>query len=275
MKRKTILLFLSAMLLSSLIETLPNPAKAENAASISFPSGITLYSPLNTTYNSQCLILNLTLYSAGQMGYIDPQISMNYSIDGKYNGPVPLEVSNPGLHVVTNAAGFVNLPKLSEGSHCLTIHLFGYNQISLNPKYLPYVYTVYFSISGPPKILILSPTKNASFEVTNITSLKVPLNFTVDKASQLSFSLDGQLNTTITGNYSLTDLPSGPHNVTVYAWDSAGNVGASENVNFTITVLQGSEPEFESSFVLPLVTFVVSVGVVAAVALIYSMKRKR
>jgi hypothetical protein len=101
------------------------------------------------------------------------------------------------------------------------------------------------------------------------------LNFTVDKASQLSFSLDGQLNTTITGNYSLTDLPSGPHNVTVYAWDSAGNVGASENVNFTITVLQGSEPEFESSFVLPLVTFVVSVGVVAAVALIYSMKRKR
>ncbi len=273
MKRKTILLFLSALLLSLLIVVLPNQAKAENAPSISFPSGITLYSPLNTTYNSQYLTLNLTLYSAGQMGQIDPQVSMNYSIDGKYNGSVPLEVSNPGLHVVTNAAGLVNLPKLSVGSHCLTIHLLGRNQVGLN-SYSYYLYTVYFSIRGPPKILLLSPTKNATFEVTNIASLKVPLNFTVDNASQLSFSLDGQLNATITGNYSLTDLPSGLHNVTVYAWDSAGNVGVSENVNFTITVLQGSAPEFES-FILPLALSVVSVVAVAAVALIYSKKRKR
>jgi hypothetical protein len=273
----------------------PNSAKAD-ADFLSFPSGVTIYSPLNTTYTSRYLALNLTLYSAGNMGGIDPQISMSYSIDGKYNGSVPLVVSNPGLHVVTNAAGLVNLPEISVGSHCLTIVLFGHNQRSLDPKYLSYVDTVYFSVSAdasdippagwipqdltpqdltPPTILILSPTKNESFEVTNITSFEVPLNFTVDEASQLSFSLDGQLNTTITGNNSLTGLPVGLHNVTVYAWDSAGNVGASKTVNFTITVRLESKPESEPSIVLPLAASTVSIAVVAGGVLVYWKKRKR
>jgi hypothetical protein len=148
MKRRIILLLAFAALLSSLMAACPISAKAESTDFLSFPSGVTVYSPLNMTYNSRYLTLNLTLYSAGNMGNIDPQISMTYSVDGKYNGSVPLEVSNPGLHVVTNAFGFVNLPKLSEGSHCLTLYLFGHNQKSLNPKYLSYVDTVCFSISA-------------------------------------------------------------------------------------------------------------------------------
>ena len=178
--------------------TLPIPARAD-ADFISFPSGVTVYSPLNMTYDSRYLTLNLTLQSAGNMGNIDPNVWMNYSIDGKTNGAVPLDVSNPGLHVVTNAAGLVNLPELSTGSHCLTIITFGHNQKTLDPKYLSYTDTVYFSISAdassvpppgwilqdstsqdsqpqdltpqeippqdstPPTILILSPTKNESF----------------------------------------------------------------------------------------------------------------
>jgi hypothetical protein len=122
------------------------PAKADSTDFISFPSGITLYSPLNSTHNSQYLTLNLFLDSAGSMGYIDSRISLNYSIDGKLEGPVPLTVSNPGVHVVTNGVGLVSLPELPEGSHSLTLYLYGFNQKYTEPRFLSYEDTVYFSI---------------------------------------------------------------------------------------------------------------------------------
>jgi len=280
----------------------PILAKAQTADFLSFSSGMIVYSPLNMTYDSRYLFLNLTLYSAGQMGNIDPYISMNYSIDGEFNGSVPLAVSNPGLHVVTNAAAFMSLPKLSEGSHILTLYLLGHNQKSLDPKYLSYVDTVYFSVSAgasdvpppgwvapdvtpqdqqpqdltPPRISVLSPTRNESFETSNITSLQISLNFTVnEEASHLSFSLDEQSNATIAGNYSFRGLPAGLHNVTVYALDSAGNVGASETVNFTITVIQEPEQESDSSFVLPLAASGLTVAAVGTAVVIYLKKRKR
>jgi hypothetical protein len=310
MKKQTILLLFFATLLSSLIATLPIPARADDADFISFPSGVTVYSPLNMTYDSRYLTLNVTLQSAGNMGDIDPNVWMSYGIDGKTNGAVPLDVSNPGLHVVTNAAGLVNLPELSPGSHCLTITTYGHNQKTLDPKYLSFTDTVYFSISAdassvpppgwilqdstpqdsqpqdltpqdshpqdstPPTISILSPTENGSFQVTNPTSFAVPLNFTVDESSQLSLSLDGQLNTTINGNLTLTGLLAGLHNVTLYACDSAGNVGASETVNFSITATMEPQQEPDSSLVLPLAASAASVAVVASGVLVYLRKHK-
>jgi hypothetical protein len=63
----------------------------------------------------------------------------------------------------------------------------------------------------------------------------LPLNFTVDEScSKISYVLDGQENVTVAGNSTLSDLPIGEHNVTVYAWDSSGNNGASETIMFTI-----------------------------------------
>ena len=155
------------------------------------------------TYNSRYLTLNLTLYSAGNMGDIDPQISMTYSVDGKYNGSVPLEVSNPGLHVVTNAIGFVNLPKLSEGSHCLTIYLYGHNQKSLNPKYLSYADTVYFSISADasdvpppgwvPQKIIPQDVQPPGIDEKALTYIEnvLPLDFTHYTITNTSYELPG------------------------------------------------------------------------------------
>jgi hypothetical protein len=138
--------------------TCTHPAKADSNDFISFPSGITLYSPTNSTYNSQQLTLNLFLNSAGSMGTIDSRISMNYSIDGKLNGKVPLTVSNPGVHVITNGVGLVSLPELPEGSHSLTLYLEGFNQKYHEPRFLSYVDTVYFSIDlTTPNASILSP----------------------------------------------------------------------------------------------------------------------
>jgi hypothetical protein len=80
----------------------------------------------------------------------------------------------------------------------------------------------------------------------------VPLNFTVsESASKLSYVLDGQDDVPIEGNTTLTGLSAGVHNVTVYAWDAAGNVGASETITFTVETFPSA----------PVVASVVSVAV--------------
>jgi len=276
LSEKTILLFLMAAVLFAGLPDHTRFAFGESDTYIY--SGITFFSPLNRTYAYGHLALNLTLYSAGMMGSIDPRISMNYSIDGKLNGSVPLTISNPGLHVVTNAAGFVNLPELPEGSHVLTIYLLGHNQKTANPKYVPYVESVYFYVGSvppdtrPPETWILSPLENEIFMVANITAVSIPLNFTIDEnAARLAFSLDGHPNTTIAGNASLTELSAGPHNVTVYAWDSAGNVGASTATNFTIA----QEPKPEVFPVVPVALAAIAVVAFSAAGLVFTRKKRQ
>jgi hypothetical protein len=88
---------------------------------------------------------------------------------------------------------------------------------------------VNFTIATPPEVSILSPGNRA------YDSSDVPLNFTVsEEASLIKYSLDGQDNSTLYGNTTFTGLPNGEHNITVYAWDAAGNVCSSETVTFTI-----------------------------------------
>jgi hypothetical protein len=139
---------ISALLISSLAVVHSSIVRADSADFISFPdSGVTIFSPLNETYSYQNPILNVTLYGAGLLGSLDPQISMNYSIDNVYNGSVPLK-SNGEIHVITTAVGTVALPKLPSGSHYLTIYLYGWNQRSHEPKYLSFDNTVHFSIAS-------------------------------------------------------------------------------------------------------------------------------
>lgn len=83
----------------------------------------------------------------------------------------------------------------------------------------------------PPRISILSPES----KVYNQSD--VPLTFlTYEATSSMSYSLNGQDNVTITGNTTLSELPNGSHNVTVYATDLAGNNGASETIHFNVNV---------------------------------------
>jgi hypothetical protein len=83
--------------------------------------------------------------------------------------------------------------------------------------------------ASPPTLRIISPENSA------LTSANVTLEFNVSKqTSWLGYSLDGQDNVTIGGNATVTGLPSGLHNVTVYARDEFGNVGASETVWFSV-----------------------------------------
>jgi len=83
----------------------------------------------------------------------------------------------------------------------------------------------------PPEINILSPQN------TTYSTSSVPLTFTINElASWIGYSLDGQANVTITGNMTLTGLSDGQHNIIVYANDTAGNMGSSDTVYFTIDI---------------------------------------
>ncbi|MBT0159083.1 hypothetical protein G4O51_03765 [Candidatus Bathyarchaeota archaeon A05DMB-2] len=126
------------------------------------------------------------------------------------------------------------------------------------------VAVVNFTIATSPKVSILSP-KNETY-----SSLAVPLNFTVNKLfSKISYVLDYRENITIGGNVTLTSLSNGVHNITVYAWDAAGNGGSSETVTFTVA---GSE-SFSAMFV-PAVS-VASLAAVVVGLLIYRRKHRQ
>jgi hypothetical protein len=170
----------------------------------------------------------------------------------------------------------INLTDVPEGSHYLEVvavaKYTGYiSYQEIKGLYLTSYYVSYrlngssrvnFNVDFPPTISILS-LENKTYNTSN-----VKLDFSVNEPiSVVTYSLDGKDNVTISGNTTLTGLPNGDHNVTVYATDQTGNVGASETIYFKVDV---PEP-------FPVVPFVAAIVVVAVVAvglLVYFKKRK-
>jgi hypothetical protein len=125
------------------------------------------------------------------------------------------------------------------------------------------VYTPFGYGTVPSTIAVVSPT-NSTF-----TSGNVSLAFIVNKSvAWLGYSIDGQENITINGNFTVTGLSNGLHNVTVYATDTYGNEGASVTITFTVDV---PEP-FPTTLVA--VASVATVAVVGVGLLLYFKKRK-
>ena len=96
-------------------------------------------------------------------------------------------------------------------------------------------------------------------------------DFTVDEAARhVVYSLDCQANVTTSGSTMLKGLSNGEHNVTVYAWDEVGNVGASETVTFTV-----AKPEPFPTSQLIAAAIVASVAIVSFGLLAYFVRFKR
>jgi len=156
----------------------------------------------------------------------------------------------------------VVMPKLSEGEHNVTFWA------SLKQNYLSFsghvwaafYKTVTFTVdTTAPDVTVVSPANTSYVGV-------VPLDFSVNEStSKISHSVDGQANVTVAGNVTLTDLAAGWHNVTVYAWDEAGNVGKSETTGFSVE---------ESSMLTTETAVAIAVVVAATVLAVFLVIRR-
>jgi N-acetylneuraminic acid mutarotase len=135
-----------------------------------------------------------------------------------------------------------------------------YTYSSASQEYTPFGYG-----TVPPAVAVVS-IENKTYTTNNVS-----LTFNLDKpAVWMGYSFDGQDNVTIDGNITLYGLSNGPHNLTVYAKDTYGNIGASETINFTIA--KETEPFLTAIVATATVALVAFVG---AVLLFYFAKIRK
>jgi hypothetical protein len=221
------------------------------------PPVVAILSPENGTViatNNATLDLSLTLEASnssrpitlGPVLYKASWASNNITVDTGVS-------SSPFLSKTIPLS--IDLTNMSEGTQSVTVYVYALCEyesgrelvsVSNDPfgvlvfKYLNIYYNVYrigssssvnFTFDTLPKISVLSPI-NQRYNDSN-----VPLISVVDKpVNWTGYSLDGKQNVTLTGDTSLSGLSNGMHNITVYAKDLFGNVGASETITFTVTV---------------------------------------
>lgn len=189
----------------------------------------------------------------------------------RYEFPSDLESIYPFLfgkavkQEITSFHPNLKLTKIPEGEHNITVYVVGYYHRYPDALEITGCSTIYFVVDTTSPVIYFFSVENKTY----VTS-QVQLNFTTSEpVSKISYSLDGQDNVTVDGNTTLTGLSDGGHNVTVYATDEAGNMGASETVYFSVEV---PEP-FPTTLVA--IVSVATVAVVGLSLLVYFKKRKR
>jgi hypothetical protein len=104
--------------------------------------------------------------------------------------------------------------------------------------------------------------ESVSYSVRNVS-----VDFVLNKpVSWMGYSLDGIDNETIAGNFTLTDLPFGAHNITLYVIDGYGNQGNSQ-INFTI---ENPVPPIQA---LPVISIIIVSVFVCIIGLILYRRR--
>jgi len=254
-------------LITALAQMYPLPSELLN------PPKVTITSPINqTVYTENDLPLTITIYAPWMSEYRARVTSILYRLD--YMGPFPFNVE---LGPETSYS--ILLQDLREGNRNITV------TVVIRGDYRPVPWavdffllegssTVYFTVDTvPPTISIVSP-ENRIYNTTDI-----PLNFTVSEPfSWAGYSLNGQKNATIAGNTTLTGLSDGSHNLRVYANDTAGNMGYSETVYFSISQEAEPTPQPDSLELFSTILFVASIVLVVVIGiglLVYFKKRKR
>jgi len=152
------------------------PVKADSTAPINFPdTGVTFFSPVNTTYSTK--FLNLTVRAAAPAG-ANIKYTMQYGIDGQLLPAFPVKVKtaaswNPTGDVDVNIA----LPELSEGSHSLTVKICYTIEGGPNPPTFAMSNTMYFAIktrtSTPTATSTLYPTAAPTPTVPEYPSMAI------------------------------------------------------------------------------------------------------
>ena len=135
----TILLLIVSVLSVSLSEV-----KIVLAEPISYTSGVTVYSPVSTTYTTNNVMLNLTfIWGLGM------DCSLNYSIDEGEQQPISLVKQNSEIHVTIPYTGSVELQPLANGQHTLSIYVSAESASYSNT----WTHIIYFTIDGDSNII--------------------------------------------------------------------------------------------------------------------------
>jgi hypothetical protein len=267
--------FIAVLLLSAVAGTqLVMLGAAQPEMTWTSPPIISIHSPANDTYiNARNVLLNLTvtkparwLSSMGVPGWNVQELqTIRYQIDGMFYETVGVgsDLSSPFNYIV-------NLTNVTDGEHILVVYAYASGFEYEQWYEVPRSFVVYSSSSVTFTLDTTSPSVSV-LSLENMTYYRsdVALNFTVNESvSHVTYSVDGQDNVTVAGNTTLTGLSPGVHNVTVYATDVVGQIGASETIAFTVA----EEPE-----PFPTAQVVASVAILAVVGgglLVYFKKRK-
>jgi hypothetical protein len=248
---------------------------------------LTMISPNSNTTYSGTMTLNFAVDLTQNMPipwlYVT-QIA--YSIDCEHPIPITIPTSDQGyftfwtssdiVHLTANS--FVDISNLTNGIHELKIFANGAANVDDDGIFPWNISTdpVFFSVYNfpPPSLFILLP-QNQTYYFGNITLGSIPLNFTVNKAtSWVGYSLDNQINATVSGNTTLTGLSDGQHSLILFANDTIGNMGASQPMNFTIAVPKTMDSKPFLTATIASVSGIVTVVVAGVGLLIYFKKHK-
>jgi hypothetical protein len=234
------------------------------------PPEVTITSPINqTVYTENDLPLTITVYAPWMSEYYANVTQILYRLD--YIGPLGFNAE-----VGQETSYSTLLQNLREGNRNITVTVVIQGRYQPGPCFVDFFLlegssTVYFTVDTvPPTISIVSP-ENRTYDTTDIS-----LNFTVSEPfSWAGYSLNGHENVTIAGNTTLTGLSDSSYNLRVYANDTAGNMGYSETVCFSISQETEPTPQPEPFPVVPVAAASVIVAVVVLGFLLYFKKRKR
>jgi len=238
------------------------------------PPTITIFYPNNNTAyasNNISLTFNVSIPKSNNVSLSLSEVYYRASWKSS-NTYVDLRV-----HYRTPTSFSINMTGVPEGPRWLVVYAVarGFSHETRHEIKGIYSITYYvgYKITGssaanftidttPPKISVLA-MENMTYDTSD-----VQLSFTVNEpVSQTSYSLDGQDNVTFAGDAILTGLSEGEHNVTVFATDNAGNLGASETMYFSV---DAPEPFPTTMVIAPMA----SVAVVGLGLLVYFKKRK-
>jgi hypothetical protein len=239
---------------------------------VTYSVSITMTNPKNNTVYSDTMPLEFKTEWLANLPFHVNRI--NYRIDDNStltptNGTTQEYGDEYPSYADTVTNMTVDISNLTNGEHklilfteLLMIWTFG------NYSFAPII----FNVNNPlPNLHVLSP-QNKSYAISDLA-----MNFTVDKAPVwLSYSLDNEANVTTLGNTTLTDLSEGSHNLSVFAIDTAGNIGKSNTVFFTVSLPTPSPspspsiPEYPSFMITALV-----MAAIVASAILYKEKHSK
>jgi hypothetical protein len=202
-----------------------------------------------------------SLFGQGYDWYI------TYCVDGGEAVRIPKDniVTGHTAKVPNVINANINLPQLADGTHTLKVTAKEPSVISNHPDDYTMQESVVFTIDTTSPTITNLSIGNQTYSQNNIT-----LSYSTNESpSWIGYSLDGKANITLAGNTTLTELTKGPHNITIYANDSLGNIGRSESVNFKV-----DSPSQSSGFIALIVGVPVAAAVFTVLLVVYFKKLK-